>query len=412
MTKSEEEHKETKAQLRSKEMELGKEKKEVERLTAVAAGAEKAAADHATEREELMRRIEDLEKLAAAEGARADAAEAQEERTREEMAEQLARPTKEAEVLTHALGDADGELVACGKWAEEKDGEIRRLQQVCKAANGEVEKLKTLLANAAANAARQSAAAAEAEGGAQAEVERLRGQLEELKAQITTFEEKTEYLERSLEEAAAEARRAVTHAAEECKRLTAMMAERLESELEAARRGERAKADAQLRRLLAELQSMAVAAADMDEQLRELHARLESERAEVAQAAAKVAALERRVGELQGAEERIRAIERSEAEARAALEKILEELGIKTAENISLNDSAHRTHDDDDDVHDEGGGGVHADDVHADVHDGDDDSNDNDVSLSESTHRGHLRALGPHATPQSVAHVPHASHAA
>ena len=68
------------------------------------------------------------------------------------------------------MGETDDELEQCIAWAEEnnseKDGEIRRLQQACKAANGEVEKLKTMLANAAANAAKQSAAAAEASGGA------------------------------------------------------------------------------------------------------------------------------------------------------------------------------------------------------------------------------------------------------
>ena len=118
-----------------------------------------------------------------------------------------------------------------------------------------------------------------------------------------------------------------------------MLAARLESELEAARRGERAKVDAQLQRLLAELQSMTVAAADADEQLRNLYSDLESQRTSTAEATAKVAALEARIVELQGAEERIRAIERSEAEARRSLERLLEELGIKTAENHSLNES-------------------------------------------------------------------------
>ena len=82
-----------------------------------------------------------------------------------------------------------------------------------------------------------------------------------------------------LSEAAAEAERASMMHAEECKKLTESLADRLKAEIEKAKKGEREEAQERLDRLLFDLRAMGAVQAELESEINALGGRLKEEQA-------------------------------------------------------------------------------------------------------------------------------------
>ena len=98
-------------------------------------------------------------------------------------------------------------------------------------------------------------------------------------ARIAELEAEQESLIGRLSEAAAEAERASMMHAEECKKLTESLADRLKAEIEKAKKGEREEAQERLDRLLFDLRAMGAVQAELEGEINALGGRLKEEQA-------------------------------------------------------------------------------------------------------------------------------------